>query len=126
MAYTPSFSLTSPVYMPAMRVIAGISNGFPATVTTTVNHGYIVGTIVRLDIAPTGGMLQANQMTGTILSVPTLTTFTLSIDTTNFDTFVVPSVFPPGYNDSQCTPVGEINGILTAAVQNVLGPVGTN
>lgn len=120
MAYIPSYSNPSPVYQPAMRVIAGISNAFPATVTTTIDHDYIVGTIVRLDIAPTGGMLQANKKVGTILSIPTLDTFTIDIDTTYFDVFSVPSQFPPGYNDSQVVPVGEINSILTAATQNVL------
>ena len=103
-----------------MRVIAGISNDFPATVTTTIDHDYIVGTIVRLDITPTGGMFQANQKVGTILTVPTPTTFTIDIDSTHFDIFSIPSQFPPGYNDSQVVPVGESNDILTAAVQNVL------
>ncbi len=120
MAYIPSYSNPLPVYKPAMRVIAGITNAFPALVTTTIDHGYIVGTIVRLDIAPTGGMLQANQKTGMILTIPTLTTFTVDIDTTEFDAFSVPSQFPPPYNDSQVVPIGEDNSILTAAVQNVL------
>ncbi len=106
-----------------MRVIAGITNAFPSTVTTTINHQYIVGTIVRLDISLTGGMRQANQKTGTILTVPTPTTFTIDIDTTKFDAFSVPSQFPPGYNDSQVVPVGEISSILTAATVNALGPV---
>jgi len=121
-SYVPSYSFVNPVYKPAMRVIAGITNAPMATVTTTVNHGYLIGTIVRLDIAPTGGMLQANQQTGTILSVPTPTTFTLNLNTTSFDAFTVPSVFPPPYNDSQVVPIGEDNSILTAAVVNALNP----
>jgi len=121
-SYVPSYSFRSPVYKPAMRVIAGITNAPIATVTTTVDHGYIVGTIVRLDIAPTGGMLQANQQVGTILSVPTPTTFTVSINTTYYDVFTVPSGFPPAYNDSQVVPIGEDNNMLTAAVVNALNP----
>jgi len=105
-----------------MRVIAGITNAPIATVTTTVDHGYLVGTIVRLDIAATGGMMQANQQVGTILSVPTPTTFTITINTTYYDTFTVPSVWPPAYNDSQVVPIGEDNSILTAAVVNALNP----
>jgi len=121
-SYVPSYSFRSPVYKPAMRVIAGITNAPIATVTTTVDHGYLVGTIVRLDIASTGGMLQANQQVGTILSVPTTTTFTVNINTTFYDAFTVPSGFPPAYNDSQVVPIGEDNSILTAAVVNTLNP----
>ena len=121
-AYVPSYSFRFPVYKPAMRVIAGITQAPQATVTTTVDHGYLVGTIVRLDIAPTGGMLQVNQQTGTILTVPTPTTFTININTTYFDAFSVPSVWPPPYNDSQVVPIGEDNGMLTAAVVNALNP----
>lgn len=120
--YVPSYSFKFPVYKPAMRVIAGITQAAQATVTTTVAHGYLVGTIVRLDIAPTGGMLQVNQQTGTILTVPTPTTFTININTTYFDAFSVPSVWPPPYNDSQVVPIGEDNGMLTAAVVNALNP----
>lgn len=121
-SYVPSYSFANPVYKPAMRVIAGITNAPQATVTTTVAHGYIVNTIVRLDIAPTGGMLQANQQFGTILTVPSTTTFTININTTNYDAFTVPSVWPPPYNDSQVVPIGEDNSILTAAVVNALNP----
>ena len=41
-SYVPSFSFTNPVYKPAMRVIAGITQAPQCTVTTTVPHGYIV------------------------------------------------------------------------------------
>jgi len=117
--YIPSFSFKSPVYQPAMRVIANITNAFPAVVTTTINNQYISGTIVRL-IVPTGfGMTQANQLTGSIL-VLTPTTFAVDIDTTTFDVFTLPSSFPPGYNDAQVIPIGEDNDILTAATNNVL------
>lgn len=118
-AYTPSFSYPFPVYQPAMRVISSITNGFPSVVTTTVNHQYLDGTIVRL-IVPTGfGMVQANQLTGSIL-VLSPTTFSVDIDTTLFDVFVLPSSFPLDYNDAQVIPVGEDNDTLLAATYNVL------
>ena len=37
-----------PVFQPAMRVISSITNGFPAVVTTTFDHQYISGTVMRL------------------------------------------------------------------------------
>jgi hypothetical protein len=102
-----------------MRVIANITNAPIATVTTTFAHQYIVGTIIRLDIPPTGGMIQANQLTGTILTIPSPTTFTVDINTTTFDAFALPTP-NPGWQDSQVVPIGEDNAILIAATQNVL------
>lgn len=118
-AYIPSFSFSKPIYQPALRVIAGITNSSPAVVTTTVNNQYLAGTIVRLIVPPGFGMVQANQLVGTILPL-TDTTFAINIDTTNFDVFTLPSSFPPGYNDAQVIPIGEENDILTAATNNVL------
>ncbi len=119
------YALRFPVYRPAMRVLLTITNAFPALVTTTLDgvvpaaHGYITGTIVRIDI-PTGfGMTQANQLTGTI-TVVSPTTFTVTIDTTHFDTFITPTLWPNSYQRAQVIPIGEDNSILTAAVQNVL------
>ena len=119
--YVPSYANPNPVYQPAMRVISNITNAAIATVTTTFAHQYIIGTIIRLDIPPTGGMVQANQAVGTILSIPSPTTFTTNIDTTTYDTFTTPTpVGIQGYQDSQVVPIGEINDILTAATVNVL------
>lgn len=124
MAYVPSYSAPFPVFQPAMRVITNITNSFPATVTTSLNHQYIVGTIVRLNVQPEFGMVQANQKVGTILTVPTPTTFTVSIDTTYFDVFVTPNIPAPppqiAYQSPFVTAIGEDNSILDAAEQNVL------
>lgn len=114
-----------PVYKPAMRIILAITNAPLASVTTSLdgttpgNHGYISGTIVRLDFAPGYGMVQANQLTGTIV-VTGLTTFTIDIDTTLFQPFAFPATFPENRQYSLVVPVGEINSILTAAVVNTL------
>lgn len=118
-AYVPSFANPRPTYQPSMRVIANITNAFPATVTTTFAHQYITGTIVRLDIPVSAGMVQANQQFGPI-TVTGSTTFTIPIDTTEYDTFTLPTTFPPAYQDAQSVPIGEDNDMLTAAVQNVL------
>ncbi len=116
-------ALTNPVYEPARRTITDITRAFPAQVTTSFAHNYITGTIVRIDIpeTPTGatsiGMTQINQMFGPI-TVTSDTTFTLPIDSTNFDTFVGPSTLFTNY--PQAVPIGEVSSILDAAVQNVL------
>lgn len=117
--YIPSYSYPNPMFQPAMRVIAAITNSFPVTITTTLNHLYVSGLIVRLDIPVGFGMQQANHLFGPI-TVTGNTTFTLPIDTTNFDTFMLPSSFPPGYQDAQTVPTGEISSILYASVRNVI------
>jgi hypothetical protein len=112
-------AIEHPVFQPAMRIISSISNSFPVEVTTTFDHNYITGTIIRLDIPPGYTMQQINQQFGPI-TVTSDTTFTIPIDTTQYDVFVAPSAYPYSYQYAQCIPFAEINSILTAATQNVL------
>lgn len=130
-----------PTIQKAIRTITAITNDTTALITTDIPHQYVTGQIVRIVIpldfggvnnATTQmnqysfGMVQINGKLGTILSIPTTTTFTVDIDTTNFDTFVLPPpiVFPFGppaaLSYAQVVPVGEINSQFNAATQNVL------
>ena len=110
--YAPEF----PTFQRAMRIIASITNSNPAIVTTTFHHDYSTGLIVRLNIPLGFGMQQANQASAAIV-VTGETTFTMDLDTSAFDAFMVPS---PSYQCANVTPIGEINEILTQATQNVL------
>ena len=112
-------ALTDPIFQPAMRIISAITNSYPATVTTTFDHDYITGTIVRLVIPPGFGMVQADALSGPIV-VTGPTTFTVDLDTTYFDAFVIPVAFPLSYQHAQVLAIGEVNAILTAATDNVL------
>lgn len=110
----------NPIYQPAMRLIAAITQSFPAQVTTTFAHQYITGTIVRLDIPPADGMQQADQFVGPI-TVTAPTTFTIPLDTTHFDAFAIPGSPPPAVNIcAQVVPIGEVGSTLQAATVNVL------
>jgi len=107
-------------FFPVMNIIVSITNSNPATVVTHAAHGYIDGIIARLDIPPADGMQQANGITGTITVVDDVT-FTIDINTTNFDTFAIPS--DPTPHDQICAqvvPIGEVNSTLQAALQNIL------
>lgn len=117
MAYTPS--VASPTFQPAMRTISAITNAFPASVTTSIAHDYRDGMIVRLNIPIGYGMQQADQKYAPI-EVTGNTTFTIDIDTTNYDVFAIPSPLPTHYTDPQVIPIGEINETLLAATRNVL------
>lgn len=112
----------NPVFQPAMRIIAAITNSNPATVTTTFANQYKTGTIVRLDIPPACGMQQITGQTFPIF-VTGPTTFTISVDTTNFDAFAIPVSPPPSVNTcALVVPVGEVTATLLAATINVLNP----
>src|ERR1700676_2589350 len=117
-AYIPSYSSPLPIYQPAMRVIASITNALQPTVTTTLNHQYQVGIIVRFEIPLLFGMQQLNQRIGTILTIPTPTTFTIDMPTLGMDPFTLPTSFPPAYQDAQVIPMAEINETIAQAVRN--------
>lgn len=112
-------AVQNPTYKPSMRVISAITNANPAAVTTTFAHGYITGTICRLFIPEGYGILQANTLFGPI-TVTGSTTFTIDIDTSTFDPYTTPAVYPEDRQYAQVVPIGQINSILGASVQNVL------
>lgn len=110
----------NPLFQPAMRLIASISNSNPGIVTTTFAHQYQTGTIVRLTFAAIDGMPEVNGKTYTITYTGP-TTFTIPIDTTFFQPFNIPVVTDPNINTAaMVVPVGEDNSILYAATQNIL------
>ena len=114
------YAYPNPVYGPAMRLISAITNSTAASVTTTFAHGYVDGTIIRFDIPPACGMQQINQLTSPIL-VTSPTTFTVTIDTTQFAPFIVPVGLGPFIDVcSQSVAIGESNDTLKAAVVNQL------
>ena len=114
------YAYPTPVFGPAMRLIASITNNTAATVTTTFDHDYVDGTIVRFDIPLACGMQQINQLTSPILVTGT-TTFTVAIDTTQFAVFSVPAGLGPFIDVCpQVVPIGSSNDTLRAAVVNQL------
>ncbi len=127
MPNTPNYyAVQFPMFQRAMRNILSITRDENALVTTTFdgvnpgNHQYSTGLTVRLYVPYGFGMVQANKLEGPI-TVVNETQFTITIDTTNFDDFVVPDYRPGAFGTpAQVVPIGEINEILTEATQNVL------
>jgi hypothetical protein len=92
---------------PDNRVIANITQAVNPTVTTLVDHGYSVGSKVRINLKDSAnGMLEINEMVATVLTTPTAATFTIDIDTTGFTafTFQLPADTP--LTPANCVPVG--------------------
>jgi hypothetical protein len=108
-----------------MRIVTAITNANPASVTTSIAHGYKSGLIVRIDIprpitgAQGVGMEQINKQFGEII-VTGPTTFTIDIDTTHYDTFALPNPVPARYTCAQCVPIGENSNIIYLATNNIL------
>jgi len=120
------YAVQFPTFQRAMRNVLSITQAENALVTTTFdgttpgNHQYQTGLIVRLYVPDGFGMVQANELSGPI-TVINDTQFTIPIDTTNFDAFVIPAYQPGAFGTpAQVVPVGEVNDILTEETQNVL------
>ena len=114
------YAVPNPYIQPAMRLIHSITNASPALVTTTFDHQYLSGTIVRLDIPVACGMQEADKQYGPIV-VTSPTTFNFPLDTTYFTPFAIPVAPDPHENTcAMVIPIGEISQMLDAATQNVL------
>lgn len=87
-------------------MVITVAVGNPASESNT----YIVGMQVRLTVPITYGMFQANNLVGTITAVNG-SNFTLNIDSSLFDAFVVPLVIQPGYTTTPASisPFGSRN-----------------
>lgn len=110
----------SGTYIPFTCDISSIAQGATTTITTAINHGFIVGNSVQFVIPPQYGMRQLDKMVGYVLSF-TSNTITVNIDSTLFDAFVIPIpafsiiVFDP----AQVLPVGDANtGYVTPDVSH--------
>jgi len=105
-----------PSFQPAMREITAISQDQLGIVTTSFDHNYHDGLIVRLDIPPKFGMQQANGLTGEVVRIDG-THFAINIDTTNFDPFIIPI---GALQVAQVVPVGENTLQVWQATRDVL------
>ncbi len=98
-----------PLYYPTKRYIVNITQAVSAVVTTSVNHGYVVGQSVRLNVPTIYGMTQANGLLVNISAV-TASTFTINLNTTAFTAFAYPTaavVAGGAFTPAFCNPVGE-------------------
>jgi hypothetical protein len=94
--YYPGYSQVQVRENLVVRSIASITQGFPAVVTTTVDHEYVSGMDVTFQISPQFGMTQLNGLDIQVLSV-TNNSLSINIDTSNFTPFAYPSPLPNAY-----------------------------
>lgn len=111
----------SGTYIPFKCTITAIANGLTTQVTTSVDHGFVVGNQVQFYIPNIWEEYQLNGLKGYVLST-TSNTITVNINSSNFNTFVTPVVPAKVVIDyPQVIPIGDGNtGYKT---QNVSDPV---
>lgn len=92
-------------YQPSQYFISNITLGANTTVTTTVNHDYVIGQLVRLLIPQWSGCRQLNEQTGYVVSIPASDQIVVTVYSLNSDPFT-PSSNP---NQPQVVAVGDVN-----------------
>jgi hypothetical protein len=121
-------------FAPEPQTISGITRAMPPVVTTTANHGYTTGQVVRIICPKNFGMPQINSQVF-IISVLAPTTFALYLsfvnrqaaDTRNYDAFIaatglqrqVAQVVPMGEGPTQSFD-GYFRTTLDSQVYNTL------
>lgn len=92
-------------YSPSRFVISAVSLGGITTVTTSTNHNYLIGQLVRL-IFPFGyGCTQLNEKSGYVMSIPALNQVTLNLSSFNVDAFIAANL----KQQPQITAIGDVN-----------------
>lgn len=100
-------------FVPKRRLLSNVTNALRAIVTTTEDHGYETGQIVRL-IVPLAYGMHLNYVQAQIV-VLSPTTFETDVNTSNQLPFVEPT-FPPGFTNAQVVPISGVE-------DNIAGPV---
>ncbi len=79
--------IKSEFYKPSRFVISAITLGSTTLVTTTADHNYVVGQLVRLIIPNANGTYQLNEQSGYVISIPAVTQVTIDIDSSTYNLF---------------------------------------
>lgn len=106
-------------YEPSRFVISAVTLGQTTTVTTTVDHNYVIGQQVRLIIPPTFGCRQLNEVSGYVILVPGDNQVVVNIDSSqNVDAFIASSAT----TKAQILAIGDIiSGAINASGSSPTG-----
>lgn len=121
---TGGFRLIAPdlQYEPQTRFITAISQAAQAVVKMSVVHNYAVSQKVTLQVPAAFGMVEANGITVTVLSVDTVNnTITTDLNTTSFTPFVFPLTSAYPFSPALVVPSGENTAVALAdSVSDIL------
>ncbi len=99
-------------YEPSQFVITAVALGVTTTITTQVDHNYVVGQQCRLVIPQAFGCFALNGTSGYVLSIPAANQVVLSI---NSGTNVNPFISSSSSNQPQILAIGDISSGATNA-----------
>lgn len=106
-------------YLPSRFVISAISLGQSTTVTTTVNHNYVIGQLVRLLIPSVCKTIELNEQEGFVTSIPSPNQVVLNINSSGFNSFVNTSSIS---SQPQILAIGDTNtGATNSSGRNSTG-----
>lgn len=92
-------------YLPSVFDISAITLGNTTTVTTSVNHNYVIGQLVKLLIPESYGSFQLNGMSGYVTAIPASNQVTTTINSTFSNSFQIGNTTTP----AQIIAIGDIN-----------------
>ena len=116
---TPIYSnpaINPEYYQPSKFNISAITQGVTTTITTSIDHNFVVGQRIRILIQPTDGTRQLNNYDGIVFSIPADNQVNIKVDSRNFNTFISGGSSTP----SQILAIGDINSgiIATNGINN--------
>jgi hypothetical protein len=82
-------------FVPRAFFISALTLGPTTTVTTSVNHNYVIGQEVRLLIPETFGSYQLNEQHGLVVLIPAPNQVVVTIDSRLANTFVPTPAYGP-------------------------------
>lgn len=103
-------------FQPSRFVITAIALGATTTITTSINHNYVIGQEVRLLIPNGYGSTQLNGQGGTVISIPALNQVVLNIFSIGSNAFVNSNIS----QQPQIIAIGDINNGLISSTGRVL------
>lgn len=109
-------------FKPSLFDIAAIATGQTTTITTTVDHNYVVGQAVRLLIPQTYGAQQINGQIGNVITIPAANQVVLTINSANINAFIPSPTYGP--TPPQIAAIGDVNtGYISDSGPNVGDPL---
>ncbi len=102
-------------YQPSRFVISAIDEGPTTLITTSVNHNYVIGQDVRLNIPVAYGAYELNSQSGVVIDIPAANQVTLNINSINMDAFNPTPVFVlhQDLTQPQIIAIGDFNSGVT-------------
>ena len=107
-------------YQPSRFQISDVTRGVTTVVTTSIDHNYVIGQLVKILIPSTYGIVQLNNQYGYVIAIPASDEVTVDINTSSsalYNNFIASPTFGP--TPPSILAIGDINsGIISSTGLN--------